>query len=223
MAVNGPPSAIRVVLAEDHALVRAGFRSLLDGFPGVTVIAEAEDGLEALACIATHQPDVAVMDLTMPGLGGIQAIAEARRDHPGVRIVVLTMHRNEEYVRQALRAGAAAYLLKDSSPAELELAVRAVAQGGSYLSPMVSRHVVSDYVRRSASDDDVADGLTSRQREILQLIAEGHTNLQMASRLNLSIKTVETHRAQLMDRLNIRDVAGLVRYAIRVGLIPADM
>jgi DNA-binding NarL/FixJ family response regulator len=220
--VNGPSGPIRVVLAEDHALVRAGFRSLLDGLAGVTVVAEASDGREALAAIAEHRPDVAVMDFTMPGVNGIQATAEAHRDYPGVRVVVLSMHNNEEYVRRALRAGAAAYLLKDSSPAELEFAVRAVAQGGSYLSPMVSRHVVSDYLRRSASDSDAADGLTARQREILQLIAEGSTNQQMADRLHLSVKTVETHRAQLMERLNIRDVAGLVRYAIRSGLIPAD-
>jgi DNA-binding NarL/FixJ family response regulator len=221
--VNAPPTSIRVVLAEDHALVRAGFRSLLDGFSGVTVVAEASDGLEAMACIAAHVPDVAVTDLTMPGVGGMQVIAETHRDHPTVRVVVLSMHNNEEYVRQALRAGAAAYLLKDSSPTELELAVRAVAQGGTYLSPMVSRHVVSDYLRRSASDGDATDGLSIRQREILKLIAEGRTNQQMADRLSLSIKTVETHRAQLMERLGIRDVAGLVRYAIRAGLIPADM
>jgi DNA-binding NarL/FixJ family response regulator len=132
------------------------------------------------------------------------------------------MHDNEEYVRQALRAGASAYLLKDSQPAELELAVRAVAQGGSYLSPMVSRHLLADYLRRTERDDGPADGLTPRQREVLQLIAEGHTNAEMAETLNLSVKTVETHRAQLMDRLSIRDVAGLVRYAIRTGLIPAD-
>jgi DNA-binding NarL/FixJ family response regulator len=212
---------ISVVLAEDHALVRAGFRALLAAMPGVTVVAEAADGREALAVIAAHQPDVAVMDITMPGLNGIQAIAQARVEHPRVRVIVLSMHDNEEYVRQALRAGASAYLLKDSSPAELELAVRAVAQGGSYLSPMVSRHIVSDYLRRGSDGHAASDGLTARQREVLQLIAEGHTNQQMATTLNLSIKTIETHRAQLMDRLDIRDVAGLVRYAIRIGLIPA--
>ncbi len=217
-----PPPTINVVLAEDHALVRAGFHALLEAIPGVHVVAEAVDGREALALIAAHLPDVAVLDITMPGLNGIQVINQLRIDHPGVRVIVLSMHENEEYVRQALRAGAAAYLLKDSSPTELELAVRAVAQGGSYLSPSVSRHVVSDYLRRAVDDDSTSDGLTPRQREILQLIAEGRTNQQMASVLGLSIKTVETHRAQLMDRLDIHDVAGLVRYAIRSGLIPAD-
>jgi DNA-binding NarL/FixJ family response regulator len=220
--MTSPPSTIRVVIAEDHALVRAGFRALLAAIPGVEVVAEACDGPEALEIIATHLPDVAVMDVTMPGLNGIQVIDQVRVAYPQVRVVVLSMHDNEEYVRRALRAGAAAYLLKDSSPTELELAVRAVAAGGSYLSPMVSRHVVADYLRRTADDGVVTDGLTARQREILQLIAEGHTNQQMASDLHLSIKTVETHRAQLMDRLGIRDVAGLVRYAIRSGLIPAD-
>lgn len=217
-----PPATISVVLAEDHALVRAGFRSLLTAIPGVQVVAEAADGREALAQIAKHLPDVVVMDITMPGLSGIQVITQVRVDCPQVRVIVLSMHDNEEYVRMALRAGAVAYLLKDSSPTELELAVRAVVQGGSYLSPTVSRHVVADYLRRASNDDGVSDGLTARQREILQLIAEGHTNQQMARSLNLSVKTIETHRAQLMDRLDIRDVAGLVRYAIRSGLIPAD-
>ncbi len=172
--------------------------------------------------VAAHQPEVAVLDITMPGLNGIQVITQLRVDHPRVRVIVLSMHENEEYVRQALRAGAAGYLLKDSSPLELELAVRAVAQGGSYLTPTVSRHVVSDYVRRASDQDDLSDGLTPRQREVLQLISEGQTNQQMATGLNLSIKTIETHRSQLMDRLDIHDVAGLVRYAIRSGLIPAD-
>jgi DNA-binding NarL/FixJ family response regulator len=217
-----PPSTIRVVLAEDHALVRAGFRSLLESMPGIHVVGEAADGREALALIAELLPEVAVLDVTMPGLNGIQVIAQLHADHPDVRVIVLTMHDSVEYVREALRAGAAAYLLKDSSPLELELAVRAVARGGSYLSPTVSRHVVADYVRRTADGAEVSDGLTRRQREILQLIAEGNTNQAIATSLQLSIKTIETHRAQLMERLGIRDVAGLVRYAIRSGLITAD-
>lgn len=217
-----PPPPIHVVLAEDHALVRAGFRALLAAIPGVTVVAEAGDGREALSVIAAHLPDIAVLDITMPGLNGIQVIAQLRLEHPHVRVIVLSMHDNEEYVRQALRAGAAGYLLKDSSPMELELAVRAVAQGGSYLSPTVSRYVVSDYLRRASDGDEMSDGLTSRQREVLQLIAEGKSNQAMAASLNLSIKTIETHRAQLMGRLDIHDVAGLVRYAVRSGLIPAD-
>jgi DNA-binding NarL/FixJ family response regulator len=213
---------IRVLLAEDHALVRAGFRSLLAEMAGVTVVAEAVDGREALAMVNAHSPDVLVMDITMPALNGIQVLTQVHADHPNVRVIVLSMHDNEEYVHQALRAGASGYLLKDSSPAELELAVRSVAAGGAYLSPLVSRHLVNDFLRRASGDGAPAEVLTPRQREILQLIAEGHTNQQMADTLNLSVKTVETHRAQLMDRLAIRDVPGLVRYAIRIGLIPAD-
>jgi DNA-binding NarL/FixJ family response regulator len=216
-----PAAPIRVVLAEDHALVRAGFRALLAAIPGVEVVGEAHDGREALDVIGELLPDVAVLDITMPGLGGIQVITQLRAEHPGVHVVVLSMHDNEEYVRQALRAGASGYLLKDSSPVELELAVRSVAQGGSYLSPAVSRYVVTDYVRRAA-EDGPSDVLSARQREILQLIAEGRTNQEIAGTLSLSVKTVETHRAQLMGRLDIHDVAGLVRYAIRTGLIPAD-
>jgi len=220
--VTFPTVTIHVVLAEDHALVRAGIRALLTAIPGVEVVAEARDGREALELIAQHLPDVAVMDITMPGLNGIEVVTRLRLEYPHVRVIVLSMHDNEEYVRKALRAGAAAYLLKDSDPAELELAVRAVANGGSYLSPTVSTYVVADYVRRGSEGDAPTDGLTARQREILQLIAEGRTNQDMAGLLDLSVKTIETHRAQLMDRLDIHDVAGLVRYAIRSGLIPAD-
>jgi DNA-binding NarL/FixJ family response regulator len=216
-----PVGSIQVVLAEDHALVRAGIRSLLAAIPGVEVVAEAADGHDALAAIAEWLPDVAILDITMPGLSGIQVLARIRVEYPQVRVIMLSMHDNEAYVRQALRAGATGYLLKDSSPVELELAIRAVAQGGSYLSPMVSRHVVSDFIRQR-TEEDVADGLTPRQREILQLIAEGRTNVQMAESLSLSVKTVESHRAMLMQRLDIHDVAGLVRYAVRSGLIPAD-
>jgi len=216
-----PSSPIQVVLAEDHALVRAGIRSLLAAIPGVEVVAEAADGRDALDAIAEWLPDVAILDITMPGLNGIQVLARVRVEYPQVRVIMLSMHDNEAYVRQALRAGATGYLLKDSSPVELELAVRSVAQGGSYLSPMVSRHVVSDFVRQRG-DEEVADGLTPRQREVLQLIAEGRTNQQMADSLSLSVKTVESHRAMLMQRLDIHDIAGLVRYAVRAGLIPAD-
>jgi DNA-binding NarL/FixJ family response regulator len=187
----------------------------------VEVVGEARDGREALALIAALLPDVAVLDVTMPGLSGIQVIAQLRVEQPAVRVIVLSMHDNEEYVRHALRAGAAGYLLKNSEPVELELAVRSVARGGSYLSPAVSRYVVTDYLRRS-SEEGPTDGLTSRQREILQLIAEGRTNMEIAASLSLSVKTVETHRAQLMSRLDIHDVAGLVRYAIRTGVIPSD-
>jgi len=216
---------IRVVLADDHALVRAGIRALLENIEGVAVVAEAGDGRAALRAVAEHQPDVVLMDIAMAGLNGLEATARIAREHPAVRVVILSMHANEEYVLRALQAGAIGYLLKDADTAELELAVRAAARGKAYLSPAVSRHLIADYVRRVGQDPQLAESLshglsllTPRQREVLQLIAEGRTTREIARLLNISVKTVETHRAQLMERLDIHDVAGLVRYAIRAGL-----
>ena len=216
---------IRVVLADDHALVRAGIRALLENIEGVAVVAEAGDGRAALRAVAEHQPDVVLMDIAMAGLNGLEATARIVREHPAVRVVILSMHANEEYVLRALQAGAIGYLLKDADTAELELAVRAAARGEAYLSPGVSRHLIADYVRRVGRDPQLVESLrhglsllTPRQREVLQLIAEGRTTREIARLLNISVKTVETHRAQLMERLDIHDVAGLVRYAIRAGL-----
>ena len=214
------PVPIRVLVAEDHGLVRAGIRRLLDDLAGVEVVAEARDGREAVELILQHLPDVALVDMTMPGLNGLAVIVRARAEAQSVRAVVLSMHDNEEFVWEALAAGAAGYLLKDASPTELELAVRAVAAGGAYLSPAVSRHVVHDYVRRGAPGPASGlERLTQRQREIVQLIAEGNTNSEIANALTISLKTVETHRSALMARLDIHDVAGLVRYAVRTGLV----
>jgi DNA-binding NarL/FixJ family response regulator len=221
---NGADAApIRVLLAEDHGLVRAGIRRLLEDLAGVVVVAEAEDGRAAAEAIARYLPDVALIDMTMPHLNGLGVIARARVEAPGVRVLVLSMHDNEEYVWEALSAGAAGYLLKDSSASELELAVRSVARGGTYLSPTVSQYVVRDFIRRGSPDQTGSDRLTHRQREVVQLIAEGNTNSEIAQSLTISLKTVETHRAQIMARLNIHDVAGLVRYAIRAGLIERDI
>ena len=186
------------------------------------MVAEASDGREALALAATHRPHVLLMDIAMPGLNGLEAAARLARELPEVRVIILSMHASEEYVLQALRAGAAGYLLKGAGPAELELAVRAAARGETYLSPSMSRHVVDDYLRRTGAAAPSPDPLTPRQREILQLIAEGHTTKGVASKLGLSVKTVETHRMQLMERLDIHDVAGLVRYAIRIGLVTPE-
>jgi len=212
-------SPIRVLLAEDHTLVRAGIRALLEGLAGVQVVAEAGDGREALQLVAAHQPDLVLMDIAMAGLNGLEATGRIVKEFPHVRVIILSMHANEEYVLQALRAGAAGYLLKDAGTSELELAVRAAARGEIYLSPAVSRHVIADYMRRAGSELTLLDQLTPRQREILQLIAEGRTTREIANILQVSVKTVETHRAQLMERLDIHDVAGLVRFAIRVGLV----
>jgi DNA-binding NarL/FixJ family response regulator len=213
---------IRVVLVEDHALVRAGIRSLLERMSGVEIVGEAGDGREAIELIGLLLPDVVLMDVTMPGLNGLHAMARVRAEYPSVRVVMLSMHDNEEFVWQALNAGAAGYVLKGADPAELGIAIRSVAQGGSYLSPEVSRQVVDDYVRRTGPERSALDRLTPRQLEIVQLIAEGKTNSQIARELDISLKTVETHRSQLMARLDVHDVTGIVRYAIRIGLISAD-
>ena len=212
---------VRVLLADDHALVRAGIRALLQNLDGVTVVAETGNGAEVLEFARTHRPDVVLLDISMPGLGGLEVSAQLRDALPDVRVVMLSMHANEEYVLQALRAGAAGYMLKDSATAELELALKAVMQGETYLSPPISRQVVEGYVQRVGAEQTASDNLTPRQRQVLQLIAEGHSTKEIAHRLNLSVKTVETHRAQLMERLQIREIAGLVKYAIRHGLVTA--
>lgn len=220
-------TSIRVLLAEDHDLVRAGFRALLQSLPDMDVVAEAGDGREAMRLIERYQPDVVLMDVAMPKLNGLEAAARVAKERPHVRVIILSMHAVEEYVLQAIRAGAAGYLLKDASIDELERAIRAVARGETYLSPEVSKFV-TDYVRRTGSapgkheEAGPFERLTPRQREVLQLIAEGHTTRQIAQTLSIRVKTVETHRAQLMDRLDIHDIAGLVRYAIRVGLVSPE-
>jgi DNA-binding NarL/FixJ family response regulator len=214
--------ALRVLVADDHALFRAGIRKLLQSFAGIEVVGEAADGHEAVHLSATQRPDVLLMDIGMPGLNGVEAAARLTREGARPRVIILSMHTGENHVLRAIRAGAAGYLLKDADPAQLEAAVRAVARGEIYLSPAVSRYVVEDYVRRAGGDRSPLDRLTSRQREVLQLIAEGNTTKAIATRLGLSMKTVETHRAQLMERLEARDVAALVRLAIRVGLVEAE-
>jgi DNA-binding NarL/FixJ family response regulator len=214
-------NVVRVLLADDHALVRAGLRSILETFPDTEVCGEAADGHEALHLINAKRPHVVLMDINLPGLNGLEVAARVTRNEPSVRVVMVSMHVSEQHVRQAFRAGAVGYLAKDSTVAELELALRAVTQGQTYLSPAISRNVVARYLD-PASDEQPGPALTSRQREVLQLIAEGHSTKQIASLLDLSIKTIETYRAQLMERLKIFDIAGLVRFAIRVGLVSAE-
>jgi len=209
---------LRVLLVDDHALVRAGMRSLLQDLPDVEVVAEAGDGAEALAAAERERPDVVLMDIAMKGMNGLEAAARLRERLPGVKVIILSMHTSEEYVLLALRAGAAAYLIKDSATSELELALKCVMRGETYLSPAISRQVVDGYVQRVGASAG-PEPLTPRQREVLKRIAEGRSTKEIAFELNLSVKTVETHRAQIMERLGIRDVAGLVRYAIREGLV----
>ncbi len=214
-------ASLRVLLVDDHALVRAGMKSLLRDIEGVEVVGEAADGAEALALAERERPDAVLLDIAMKGMNGLDTAQRLRELHPGIKVLILSMHSSEEYVLQALRAGAVAYLIKDSATAELELALRSVMRGETYLSPAISRQVVEGYVQRmgaGAADDP----LTPRQREVLKRIAEGGSTKEIAFALGLSVKTVETHRAQVMERLGIRDVAGLVRYAMRTGLVPPE-
>jgi DNA-binding NarL/FixJ family response regulator len=212
---------IRVLLADDHTLVRAGIRSLLQELGDIEVVGEAGDGRTALQLTASAKPDVVLMDVSMPGLSGTESLVRLVKEYPNVRVIMLSMHATEEYVLRSLRVGAAGYLLKDADTAELGLALRAVARGETYLSPAISKHVV-DYMQRTGGEADSLDRLTPRQREILQLIAEGRTTQEIAHILNVSVKTVETHRSDLMERLGLYDIAALVRYAIRMQLVSAD-
>ena len=213
---------IRVLVGDDHAMVRAGLKRLLEDMPEIDVVGVASDGREVLELVRETLPDVVLMDITMPGMSGLSALARITADHPHISVIMLSMHDNEEYVAQALKSGASGFLLKDSDLAELQLAIRSVIRGGTYLTPSVSRHVVRDYTNCAPTGAEPGQRLTPRQTEIVQLIAEGHRNAEIAQILAMSTKTVETHRTQLMARLNVHDVTGLVRYAIRVGLVPAD-
>ncbi len=215
---------IRIILAEDHTLVRKGLRALLEGYPNIEVVGEAADGREAIKLTEDVHPHVVVMDINMPGLNGLEATDRIKRHYPDVQVLILSMHANEEYVLQVLRSGASGYLLKDSATEELVAAIAAVYQGEAYLSPRISKTVIADYVRRTEAEGRRAphEMLTPREREVLQLVAEGHTSKQIAQQLHLSVKTVETHRANLMDKLNIHNRAGLIRYAIRAGLAASD-
>ena len=217
---------IRVLLADDHALFRAGIRMLLERMPGVEIVAEASNGREIFSLLKQIPADVVVMDIAMPELNGLEATVRVTREFPRVKVLILSMYATPDYVVQALRAGATGYLLKDAATAELELALRAVARGETHLTAAVSKTVVADYLRRIAGKGEriveemsPAKTLTSRQREVLQLIAEGRTTKEIAVILQLSENTIETHRRHLMERLGVHEVAGLVRYAIHLGLV----
>ncbi len=214
-------SAIRVLLVEDHTLVREGIRSLLDSFKDVEVVGEAANGRDALRKTRKLAPEVVLMDISMPELNGMEATARLAKSCPDSKVLMLSMHNDEEYVAQSLRAGARGYLVKESATRELEHAIQVLARGEVYFSNSIS----VDAVERLMADDSSGSALaqlTSRQREILQLIAEGCRTREIAERLSLSIKTVETHRTHLMERLGIWDVPGLVKFAIKAGLIQSD-
>jgi DNA-binding NarL/FixJ family response regulator len=202
---------------------------LLQNIKGVEVIAEASNGREAVQLIKELLPDIVLLDVAMSELNGLDVTEHINKENISVSIIILSMYANEEYVIQALKVGASGYLLKDAAPSELELAINAVKKGEIYLSPSISKNLVTDYLRRINNDpaeendqENVFARLTSRQREILQLIAEGNSTKVIANKLNISIKTIETHRSQIMERLDIHDIPGLVRYAIRVGIIPSQ-
>jgi two-component system response regulator NreC len=211
-------------LAEDHTIVRKGLRSLLEGQPDIIVVGEAQDGREALEKTEQLSPDVVLIDIAMPLLNGIEATRRITQRFSDIKVLVLTMHDDQEYIRQVLQAGASGYVVKQAAPTELLSAIRAVRNGGSYLSPTISKRVIQDYVQQSESSDgyDSYDALTARQREVLQLIAEGHTTREIADLLTISVKTVESHRTNLMEKLDIHTTAGLTLYALRKGVIRDD-
>ena len=209
----------RVLLADHHALVRAGIRCLLQEIGGVEVVAEANDGREAVDLVARHRPQLVLMAIGMPYLNGVEATRQIVSKHPLARVLILSMHRSEEHVLRALRAGASGYIDKGSLPTELRLAIESVARGEIFLSPAVPRLVIEAYLSGATEQGSSLEELTPRQREILQLIAEGHSSKGIARLLNASAKTIECHRTNIMDRLAIRNIPGLVRYAIRHGLV----
>jgi DNA-binding NarL/FixJ family response regulator len=222
-AVKKPAKSIHVILADDHTLVRAGIRALLEKLPGVKVTGEAGDGREVLNQVKAQPPDVVLMDISMPGLNGLEAAERMARDFPDVRIIILSMHNNEEYVLRSIKAGASGYLLKKAATAELETALHRVVDGEIYLSQEISLQLHRQFPLQGIADrKGPFEQLTGRQREILQLIAEGRNTKQIGETLKVSPKTIEYHRMKLMNCLNVHDIPGLVRFALRVGLIPEE-
>ena len=212
---------IRIVLADDHQLFRRGLRALLEQQPDLTVVAEAKDGREAVTAVQSQKPDVLVIDIGMQNLNGIEAARQLTESHSEAAIVILSMHSDETYVLRALKAGAKGYLLKDSAEADLIRAIHAVADGKSFFSPAVSKVLLDDYMRKlqRSGAEDAYDLLTPREREILQLVVEGKSNKEVANMLNLSVYTVETHRSNIMEKLNLKGVPELILYAVRKGII----
>lgn len=211
---------IRIILADDHTLVRAGIRALLEQWPDVRVVSEAGDGRQVLELVKQHSPDVVLMDIGMPRLNGLEATTRLAREFPEVRVIILSMHHNDEYVWRALKVGAAGYLLKKSAQAELKTALQRVVQKEIYLSAEISSRLLKKFpLQRIAALKSPLDQLSERQREILQLIAEGQNTKEIGATLKVSPKTVEYHRKQLMDALEIHDIPGLVRFALRSGLV----
>jgi DNA-binding NarL/FixJ family response regulator len=212
---------IRVLLADDHTLMRRGLRLIVEQQPDLVVVGEAEDGRQAVALSASLKPDVAVLDIGMPNLNGIEAAKQITDGESGAAVVILSMHADETYILRALKAGARGYLLKDSAESDLVRAIRSVAEGKSFFSPAVSKVMLEDYVKKlqRTGSEDSYDLLTPREREILQLVAEGKSNKEVANLLHLSVYTVETHRANIMEKLKLKSVPELILYAVRKGII----
>lgn len=212
---------IKILLADDHTIVRKGLRVLLEAEEYIKVLDEAEDGRDALKKTEKLQPDVVVMDIAMPGLNGLEATRQIKKHFPAVKILILSMHTTKEYVFQTLRAGASGYLVKKAAPRDLVSAIQAVHRGESFLSPSISRTIIEEYIKKAEKtiqEEDLYEILTNREREILQLIAEGNSTRKIADKLNISKKTVETHRAHIMDKLNIHNTPELTKYAIQKGI-----
>jgi two-component system response regulator NreC len=217
--------SLRILLADDHELVRAGLRSILERQAGMEVVAEAETGREAVRLTKELSPDIVLMDVSMPELNGVEATRQILNADPNAKVIALSMYSDRQFVAEVLKAGALGYLLKNSALAELVMAIQAVAKRSVYLSPKIAGVVVEDYVRHSPGSQAVGGAfgtLTPREREVLQLLAEGKTSKEIAAHLNITAKTVETHRGQIMDKLNLRSVAELTKYAIRHGLTPLE-
>jgi DNA-binding NarL/FixJ family response regulator len=215
-------SRIRVILADDHRLFRAGLRSILEAQPGIEVVGEAVDGQATLTCVAATPADILLLDISMPGLNGIETLRRLAAQGGNIKVIVLSMHSDRYFISESFKAGARGYLLKDSAIQELVKGIRTVMKGDVYLSSTIAGILVSDYANLAAASPREASDLTSREREVLQMIAEGRSTKDVATRLCLSAKTVETHRKHLMDKLDIHSVAELTRYAIRVKIIPGE-
>ncbi len=231
------PSTIQVLLADDHDILRQGLKLLLSMQQGISVVGEARTGEEAIVMAKELMPEVVIMDITMPKMDGLEACRVIRREQPATQVLMLTMHESEEYFLQALRAGAAGYLVNKAAPSDLQMAISSIAQGGAFLYPGLAKALIRSYIASSSHETrtihehktitsanlaQVLQVLTPRELEVLKLVAEGYTNQEIADRLTLSIKTVQAHRANVMEKLDLRDITHLVRFAIRHGLLPPD-
>jgi len=213
-------ATIRVLLAEDHTVVRQGLRRILQADAGIEIVGEVGDGRAALEALERTRPDVAVVDISLPSLSGIEVTRQCARLSPGTRVLILSMHADDAYIRQALKAGARGYLLKDADDQDLLKAVQALNGGGSYFSPVVSRVVLEGFLQETEAEADELAVLSPREREVLPLIAEGHSNKEVAQILDVSVSTVESHRKRIMEKLDLHNTAALVRFAVRKGLVP---